>query len=78
MPTQARQAGAALMVICVGIVAVSLVVWNADLRGAERKQILLQMPQHANAPGFTQELWFGPGIADDLNRMVKLGACTLP
>eukprot|EP00961_Rhodomonas_salina_P070375 944877-Rhodomonas_salina.1 len=59
MPSKARQAGAALMVICIGIVAVSLVVMNAELQAAPSKQILLQMPQHAKAPGFTQELWSG-------------------
>ena len=67
---QRRQIAAALGVICIGVVAVALVVGNATLKPSEHRTML--MPSSA-APQRTTELWFGPGISDDLNRMIRMG-----
>mmetsp|Transcript_50869 Transcript_50869/g.115865 ORF Transcript_50869/g.115865 Transcript_50869/m.115865 type:complete len:154 (+) Transcript_50869:3-464(+) len=62
-----RQVAAAIAVICVGVGAVALIVGHAQLSASQQVYMLMPKPQ------LTTELWFGPGISDDLNRMVKIG-----
>jgi len=60
-----------LAVVMVGVVAVALLVGTAQLQGRTGVSVLLDM-QNVK-PARTEMLWFGPGISDELNRMVKLG-----
>jgi hypothetical protein len=62
---------AVLGVVAVGVVAVLVLVGSARLRGGAGVSVLLNM-QHVK-PARTEMLWFGPGIDDELNRMIKLG-----
>jgi hypothetical protein len=62
-----RQVAAAFAVICVGVVAVAMIVGHAQLSASQ--QVYMLMPKNQ----LTTELWFGPGISDDLNRMVNIG-----
>ena len=62
---------AVLAVVMVGVVAVALLVGTAQLQGRTGVSVLLDM-QNVK-PARTEMLWFGPGISDELNRMVKLG-----
>ena len=41
--------------------------------GATGTTVLLDMRHVKPAPARTEMLWFGPGISDELNRMIKLG-----
>jgi hypothetical protein len=63
---------AVLAVIMAGVAAVALLVGTAQLRGADTT-VLLDMRHVKPAPARTEMLWFGPGISDELNRMIKLG-----
>ncbi|EKX38800.1 hypothetical protein GUITHDRAFT_154630 [Guillardia theta CCMP2712] len=61
-----KAATAVAGIIGFGIVSIFFLVSSTTLR-AERPYYLMMKPAR------TQELWFGPGIADDLNRMVRIG-----
>uniref|UniRef100_A0A6U2I253 Uncharacterized protein n=1 Tax=Hemiselmis andersenii TaxID=464988 RepID=A0A6U2I253_HEMAN len=84
-PEQTRQVAAVLGIVCLGVAAVVLSVRNADLSGRDRvllmsragraggqQQFVGNMPVSAD-PARTQQLWFGPGISDELNRYVRIG-----
>jgi hypothetical protein len=64
---------AVLAVIMAGVAAVALLVGTAQLHGATGTTVLLDMRHVKPAPARTEMLWFGPGISDELNRMIKLG-----
>ncbi|KAJ1484050.1 hypothetical protein T484DRAFT_1798209 [Baffinella frigidus] len=66
-----RQVAAAVAVICVGVGAVALIVGHAQLSASQQVYMLMPKPQ------LTTELWFGPGISDDLNRMVAAAVAAI-
>ena len=51
----------------------ALLVGTVQLRRATGTTVLLDMRHVKPAPARTEMLWFGPGISDELNRMIKLG-----
>jgi len=76
---------AVLAVVAVGVAAVAMLVGTAQLRGGAGTTVLLDMRHVKPARARTEMLWFGPGISDELNRMIKLGkvsrdppCCSLP
>jgi hypothetical protein len=71
-----RQAIVALAVALVGAGAVLLIVSSGSLRApgdSEDVPVHYMLEQIPEEKARFQELWFGPGITDDLNRMVKIG-----
>ena len=71
-----RQALVALAVAFVGAGAVLLIVSSASLRvsgDSEDVSVHYMLEQIPEEKARFQQLWFGPGITDDLNRMVKIG-----
>ena len=70
---------AVLGVVMVGVAATLALVGSARLHGGlgdEGPSMLLDIARVQRAaarPAREQMLWFGPGIDDELNRMVKIG-----
>ena len=64
---------AVLAVVAVGVAAVAMLVGTAQLRGGAGATVLLDMRHVKPVRARTEMLWFGPGISDELNRMIKLG-----
>ena len=71
---RARQAGFASAFSLIGAAAVLLIVNAAVYKPAEDVSVHYMLEQMEQVPKARfQELWFGPGISDELNRMVKMG-----
>lgn len=71
-----RQVVVALAVALAGAGAVILIVESALFRSAGESHDIsahYMLEQIPDEKARFQELWFGPGITDDLNRMVKIG-----
>ena len=68
-----RQALVALTVALIGAGAVLLIVSSSTLRQSEDISVHYMLEQIPEKARFEQ-LWFGPGITDDLNRMMKIGS----
>ena len=67
-----RQALVSSAVALFGAFAVLLIVGSSSLKKSEDFSVRYMLEQNPGKARF-EELWFGPGITDDLNRMVKIG-----
>jgi hypothetical protein len=71
-----RHVSVALTVALIGASAVLLIVSSASLKLDSESQdvsVHYMLEQDPSTKARFQELWFGPGISDDLNRMMKIG-----
>lgn len=67
-----------LAVVMIGVIVVGTVVSNTQFRRSEQETVLLDMQGVKPAAQSTEMLWFGPGIDDELHRMVKLAGDMSP
>ena len=71
-----RHVSIALTLALIGAGAVLLIVSSASLkldRDSQDVSVHYMLEQIPSTKARFQELWFGPGISDDLNRMMKIG-----
>ncbi len=76
-PEQRKQLLATLIITGLGALAVVALV-GVVVKGDRQGQVQLAQRQHqfralSARPAQLQQLWFGPGITDELNRYVRIG-----
>lgn len=75
-PEGLKQRLSVLSIISLGLAVMCLSVWGAEPWGKGEQGLLLQrglIPRASKNAGIEQQLWFGPGITDQLNRYVRIG-----